>query len=155
MEEFSLNFSNLKVDQLGFVHKDIEKQAGIMEQAFGLSKFIFGKEKTQIVQFRGRESQMTVQLAISQMKGTQIELIKWIEGDCLYKEFLDEGKEGLHHIATYVEDTDLYLQEFSKQGIKVLQTGEVLYTRVTYIDTQEKLGIIIELLEKIRRRKKK
>ena len=155
MEEFSLNFSNLKVDQLGFVYKDTKKQASIMEQAFGLSKFVFGREETQIVQYRGKESQITIQLAFSQMKGTQIELIKWIDGDCLYKEFLEEGKEGLHHIATYVEDTDLYLQELSKQGIKVIQAGEVLYTRVSYIDSQEKFGIIIELLEKIRRRKKK
>jgi len=154
MEEFSLNFSNLKVDQLGFVFKDIEKQAKIMMEVFGLPKFIFGQPVTNTIQFRGKDSQITSQLAFSQMKGTQIELIKWIDGDCSYKEFLDKGKEGLHHIATYIEDTELYLKEFSNQGIKVLQAGEVLYTRFNYMDTEEKFGIIIELLEKIKKRKK-
>jgi 4-hydroxyphenylpyruvate dioxygenase-like putative hemolysin len=155
MEEGPMKLSDLKVDQLGFVFKDIETQAWIMEQAFGLTKFMFGKPETQIIQYRGKESRITSQLAFSQMKGTQIELINWIDGECTYKEFLEGGKEGLHHIATYVEDTDLYLAEFHKQGISVLQAGEVLYTRFTYLDTQEKFGTIIELLERIKRRKKK
>jgi len=31
MEDLNINFGNLKVDQLGFVFKDIEKQAEIMQ----------------------------------------------------------------------------------------------------------------------------
>ena len=155
MEKFSINFGNLKVDQLGFVFKDIEKQAKKMEDLFGFSKFIFGDPHTGTIQFRGKESQLTSQLAFSRLGNTQIELIKWIEGDCSYKEFLDQGKEGFHHIAMYIEDTDLYLNYFKERGIGVLQSGEVLNVRFTYMDTEKEFGTIVEFLEKIKRRKRK
>lgn len=155
MEDFKINFGNLRVDQLGFIFKDIEKQADIMQSIFGFPKFIFGRPETRPIQYRGNESQMTSQLAISRLGSTQIELIKWIDGECSHKEFLDNGKEGLNHFAVYVEDTDSYIEEFKKKGIEILQSGKVLNVKFTYLDTEEKFGIIVELLEQIRRRKKR
>ncbi len=155
MENFKINFGNLKVDQLGFVFKEIEKQADLMQNILGLSKFIFTPPTTHPIQFRGKESQVTIQIAISRLGNTQIELIKWIDGECSYKEFLDQGKEGLHHIAVYVDDTDPYIEEFKKNGIGILQSGHVLNVRFTYLDTEEKIGCIVELLEQISRRKRK
>lgn len=155
MENFKIDFGNLKIDQLGFVFKDIEKQADLMQNILGLSKFIFTEPMTHTIQYRGKESQLTSQFAISRLGNTQIELIKWIDGECSYKEFLDQGKEGLHHIAMYVEDTDPFIEEFKKSGIGILQTGHVLNVRFTYMDTEEKFGCILELLEQISRRKRK
>lgn len=155
MEDFNINFGNLKVDQLAFVYKDIEKQAKIMESIYGFSKFIFGDWETKTMKFRGKDSEVTSRLAFSRLGSTQIELIQWKSGDCSYKEFLDEGKEGFHHIACYIENNEYYIKEFKNQGIGILQELEALYTQCTYMDTQETLGVIIELLEKIKRRKKK
>lgn len=155
MEDFNINFGDLKVDQLAFVYKDIEKQAKIMESIFGFSKFIFGDWETKTMKFRGKDSEVTSRLAFSRLGSTQIELIQWKSGDCSYKEFLDEGKEGFHHIACYIEDTEEYIKKFKDQGIGILQELEALYTQCTYMDTQETLGVIVELLEKIKRRKKK
>ena len=155
MEEFTINFGKLKVDQLGFVYKDIEKQAKVMESLYGFSKFIFGDWETNTIKLRGRESVVTMQMAFSRLGSTQIELIQWKSGDCIYKEFLDEGREGFHHIACYVEDMEQYIKKFKNQGIEILQEGEVLFTNWTYMDTQETFGVIVELLEKIKRRKKK
>jgi len=155
MEGFKINFGKLKIDQLGFVFKDIEKQAKIMESIFGLSKFIFGDPRTKAVHYRGKESQVTSQLAFSRMGNAQVELIKWIDGECTYKEFIDQGREGLHHVAMYVENTDSYIQELEKMEICILQTGITFNTRVTYLDSEKKFGIILELLEKVRKRKRK
>ena len=41
MEKFNIDFDQLKIDQLGIVFKDIEKQAKIMEEIYGYSKFRF------------------------------------------------------------------------------------------------------------------
>ena len=155
MENFKINFGNLKVDQLGFVFKEIEKQAEVMQNILGLSKFLFTPPSTHSIQFRGKESQVTNQIAISRLGNTQIELIKWIDGECSYKEFLDQGKEGLHHIAVYVDETDPYIEEFKKKGIGILQSGYILNVRFTYLDSEEKIGCIVELLEQISRRKRK
>ncbi|MFW9874678.1 MAG: VOC family protein [Candidatus Thorarchaeota archaeon] len=155
MENFKIDFGNLKIDQLGFVFKDIEKQADLMQKILGLPKFIFTEPLTHTIRYRGKESQLTSQIAISRLGNTQIELIKWIDGECSYKEFLEQGKEGFHHIASYVENTDPFIEEFKKSGIGILQTGHVLNVRFTYMDTEEKIGCILELLEQISRRKKK
>ena len=155
MEEFKINFGNLKVDQLGYVYKDIEKQAKIMESMFGFSEFIFGDWNTYTMKIRGKISELTFRMAFSRLGSTQVELIQWKSGDGPYKEFLDKGNEGFHHIACYIEDTDSYIKEFEKMGIGVLQEGEVLFARIAYMDTQDTFGTIIELLEKVKRRKKK
>jgi len=155
MEDFKIEIGNLKVDQLGFVFKDIEKQANIMENVFGFSKFIFGDPRRLTVIYRGEKSEVSSQLAFSRLGNAQVELIKWIDGECIYKEFLDQSKEGLHHVAHYIEDSDLYINEFKKKGIEVLQSGKTFNTRVTYMDSEKKMGFILELLEKVRRRKKK
>jgi 4-hydroxyphenylpyruvate dioxygenase-like putative hemolysin len=155
MEEFNVNFGNLKVDQLGYVFKDIEKQSKIMESLFGFSKFIFGDLVTNTIKFRGNNSETAYRMAFSRLGSTQIELTEWKSGDCSYKEFLDKGNEGFHHIGCYIEDTDSYIKEFEKKGINILQEGEVFYTRFTYMDTQDTFGTIVELLEKVKRRKKK
>ena len=155
MEEFKIDFGSLKVDQLGFVYKDIEKQAKIMESLYGFSQFIFGEWETNTIKIRGKESEVTMRMAFSRLGSTQIELIQWESGDCLYKEFLDEGKEGFHHIACYIENMEQYIKIFKDHGIGILQEGEVLFTQWTYMDTQETFGVIVELLEKIKRRKKR
>ncbi|MBY9016450.1 MAG: VOC family protein, partial [Candidatus Lokiarchaeota archaeon] len=140
---------------LGFVYRDIDKQAKIMESIFGFSEFIFGEWKTYPMKIRGNDSEITFRMAFSRLGSTQVELIQWKSGDCTYKEFLDKGNEGLHHIACYVEDTDSYIKEFEKIGIGIIQEGEVLFTRITYMDTQNTFGTIVELLEKPKRKKKK
>ena len=156
MDNFKIDFSKLEVNQLGFVFKDTEKQAEMMQNILGLPKFIFTEPVLiQYPQFRGRESQVTIQIATSRLGNTRIELIKWIDGECSYKEFLDQGKEGLHHIAVYVDDADPYIEEFKKNGIGILESGHYINVRFTYLDTEEKFGFIVELLEHISRRKRK
>ena len=152
---FKIDFGNLKVDQLGFVFKDIEKQAKIMESVLGLSKFIFTPEGPLPMEYRGKETRVIARIGVGRIGNTQIELIQWREGDCDYKDFLDAGKEGLHHVGIYVDDADSYITEFEKQGIKILQQGQIMNLRFVYLDTEEKFGFIIELLQTVKRRKRK
>ena len=144
MENFKIDFGNLKIDQLGFVFKDIEKQAELMQNILGLPKFIFTEPMSNTIQYRGKESQLTSQIAISRLGITQIELIKWISGECSYKEFLDQGKEGLHHIMIDPDDPNSLVDDFKNKGVKVLL--EVEEIKATYFDTEESLGINLEII---------
>jgi hypothetical protein len=65
MEEFKINLGNLKVDQLGFVYKDIEKQAKIFESLFNVPKFAILPETTEIVKYRGKDGEVNTKIAIS------------------------------------------------------------------------------------------
>jgi len=64
---FKYNLGILKVDQLGFVYKDIKKQARLLESKFNLPQFIFTKEKSHSFKYRGEESEVILNIGISRM----------------------------------------------------------------------------------------
>ena len=155
MEEFKINLGNLKVDQLGFVYKDIEKQAKIFESLFNVPKFAILPETTEIVKYRGKDGEVNTKIAISRQFNTQIELIQPISGESIHKEFLDKGREGLHHISFYVENIETYIKFFEKQGLEMVYYGSIGKQVYAYFDTEEALGMFLEVQETRKRRKKK
>ncbi len=98
---------------------------------------------------------MDTDLAIARFFNTQLELIQWNSGDCLYKEFLDEGREGLHHISLFVQDLEKYKEGFKAMGIEELQSGAIGRQHWAYFDTVESFGTIIEVQATYSRRKKR
>ena len=154
MEEFKINFGNLKVDQLGFVYKDIEKQAKIFETLFNVPKFAIIPETTEIVKYRGKDGEVNTKIAISRQFNTQIELIQPINGESIHKEFLDKGREGLHHISFYVENIETYIKFFEKQRLEMVYYGSIGKQVYAYFDTEEALGMFLEIQETRKRRKK-
>jgi hypothetical protein len=60
---------------------------------------------------------------------------------------LDANGEGFHHIAFVVKGMKDKIEACGKQGYKLLQTGEYTGGRYAYIDANEKLKLVLELLE--------
>jgi len=145
-EKKDLNLASLKVDQLSYVFKDVQKQAKIMEAIFKTPRFRFIDVIDGIIRYRGNKTKISIKLGAVRYLNTQIELIQWLEGDCAYKEFLEKGREGLHHIGFLVEDYQAYLDYFKEKEIGLLQYGRDI-TRWAYLDTEKSFGIIIELIE--------
>jgi hypothetical protein len=50
-----LNLGNLKINQLGYVYKDIKKQAKILEEKLGLPKFAYLENKPTKYNYRGKK----------------------------------------------------------------------------------------------------
>jgi len=150
-----IDLRNLKVDQLGFVFKDVEKHAKIFENLFNIPKFTFLPPFSNMVKLRGKEISTTTKIGFSRNFNTQIELIQPIEGESLYKEFVDQGREGLHHISLFVEDLQLYIDQFQRFGYEVIYSGQIGKRVWAYLDTEKDLGLILELQETKTRRKKK
>ena len=140
----NLKLGNLNVFQLGYVYKDIEKQAKIMESVFGVSKFTMVGPLILRINYRGEKAKITVRAAFAQYSETQLELIQLIEGDSIYKEFLDQGREGLHHVLYRVDDLKAVINKYKENGIEVIQSGRIMTSSYAYMDTEKKLGIIIE-----------
>ena len=156
VENFEFNLANLRVDQLSFVYKDVKKQAEIMEKIYGIPKFAQMENIThQDATYRGKEVTVIVDYAFSRLFNVQIELQQWKSGDSLFKDFIDQGKEGLHSIGLYVDDLDPYIDEFKKRGIEVLQTGQIGKQKFVYLDTEKTFGVLLEISTTSKRRKKK
>jgi hypothetical protein len=155
-QNIGFNLGNLRVEQLSYVYKDIKKQAKIMEELYNIPPFA-QMDNISIIDatYHGKEVEPVLDYAISRLLNVQIELQQWKSGDCIFKEFIDQGKEGLHSIGVYVEDLDVYIEEFNKKGIKVLQTGQTGKQKFVYLDTEKTFGILLEISTTVKRRKKK
>jgi hypothetical protein len=149
-----LKIEDLEIIQLGYVYKDIKKQAEIMERVWGMPKFGFLPDITTEIIYRGEKSTHIVKIALSRYFGKQIELIQPISGKGIHQEFLDNGHEGLQHLSCIVEDLDPYIDLFKKQNIELLHIGQYATQYVAYFDTKDTLGFILEI-QMIKKKKRK
>lgn len=95
----------------------------------------------------GQPESYTMRLALAQVGDIQWELIEPLTGPSIYKEFLEQNGEGLHHIACAVEDYDQALAALKEQGMGVLMAGAWNGATYSYMDTGKELGIILELFK--------
>ena len=153
---FDIDLSNLKINHICYIYKDVEKQAQILESLFKMQEFVFSEDLDHPAKYRGRDTKYSIKIGISRCFNMQIELFQWIEGDCIYNEFIDSKKEGLHHFGVFVENLQGYIDTFQNYGIEVLQTGK-FPPRLTYayMDTEKIFGAIIEFIELIKRKRRK
>ena len=102
------------VSQIGFVVKDLEQSIAFYKPLFGdfrtLDAFDIEWE------YRGRPEVSSIKVAFAQSGDVEIELIEWVSGETPHKEFLDAGREGLHHVRFLVEDIDEKVREAAVLG---------------------------------------
>ena len=150
-----LNLGNLKINQLGYVYKDIKKQAKILEEKLSLPQFAFLENKPTKYKYRGKESTIQTMIGFSRSLNVQVELIQLIQGECIFKEFIDAGKEGLHHFGVYVDDVDVLIKKYKEKGYEVVHEGLTAgVQKVAYIDTYEDFGVYIEFQQTKQRKKR-
>jgi methylmalonyl-CoA/ethylmalonyl-CoA epimerase len=142
--------------QVGFVVNDIEASARKYAETFGLPQppIIqtpgFDKAKTTL---NGQPSEATAKLAFFRMGQLVIELIEPDEKPSVWRDFLNQKGEGVHHIAFRVDNTETTEAAFARYGIRTGQQG--LYVdgsgMYTYLDSAPYLGVMIELLQNFKK----
>ena len=154
-----LDLSSTKIDQLGYVYKDIETQAKLMENLFNMPKFSMLPPNRQVVSYRGEKSEIETKIAMTRFFGLQIELIELIEGDCVFKEFLEDGNQGLQHVSLFFDDFDDMtpcLDYFEEREYEIVHAGNIGNRHFYYFDTTDVLGFMFEIqASKSRTRRKK
>ena len=81
------------------------------------------------------------------MENITLELIEPIGGPSIWKDFLDRKGEGVHNFAIKVADLPTEIEDHQSAGMSVIQQGNYDAGSYAYIDTLEKLGIVLELLQ--------
>jgi len=127
-----------------------------MESLFNMPKFEFSEDLDHPAIYRGRDTKFSIKIGMSTCFNTTIEIFQWLKGDSVYKEFVDTQKEGLHHFGVFVDDLEKYVDLFQKKGIDVVQSG-IFPPRLkyAYMDCEKIFGAVIELMEIMKRKKKK
>ena len=154
-DNFELDLTSKNITQLGFFFKDVKKHAEKWEDLFGVDKFSYIPAHTIKYFYRGNYNDVTVIQAFSRCFNTQLEFVQHIEGESYHKEFLDKGREGLHHISIFVEDIESYIEKFKSIGIEQISGGQRGRQMYAHFDTEKTLGVILELQETKKKVRKK
>ncbi len=106
-------------------------------------------EQSSTVLYEGNEVTFKMKKIMQNFGGKQFEIVEVIEstGNHLYKEFIDEGRVGLHHLGIYTKEAPKLIQYFKNNyDIDVAQTGKAGKVHFFYLDTKEVLGFYLELI---------
>jgi catechol 2,3-dioxygenase-like lactoylglutathione lyase family enzyme len=141
-----------RVCQVGLVVPDITHAVQLYRDVLGLAEPNLqetpGYEITETT-FMGQPSEARAKLAFFNAGQAQIELIEPDATPSVWRNYLNAKGTSAHHVAFQVRDTPQAVEHFARHGIGVAQQG--LYGDrsgvYTYMDSEAKLGIIIELLE--------
>jgi methylmalonyl-CoA/ethylmalonyl-CoA epimerase len=136
--------------QVGVVVRDIEKTARNFTKIFGVDMPHISLTDTRdkaLTEYKGQPTEARAKLAFIDMGGMQLELIEPDDHPSTWKEFLDKHGEGIHHIALNVKGMKETVAYLENNGMPLVQKGEYTGGRYAYIDSSDKLGMIIELLE--------
>jgi catechol 2,3-dioxygenase-like lactoylglutathione lyase family enzyme len=134
-----------RVDQIGFVVRDVDEFVKSYEKILGEGAFVVAEGEAPATLADGREVMVHGRLAWAQLGSVQLEVIQIIQGPSVHLDFLEEHGEGMHHLGIYVADFDETLKKCRERGIDVLQHGQSL-RRYAYLDTKP---VILELIENV------
>ncbi len=70
--------------------------------------------------YRGAQEECSIRLAFGRSGAVEIELIEWVSGGCPHKEFLDAGREGMHHLRFIVADVDTQVEAAQAVGYEAI-----------------------------------
>ncbi len=102
------------IDQIGFVVKNIDHSMAIYDPLFGPFSTMDGS--VDAVDFRGESKDVKLKLAFGKSGDLEIELIEWVGGESPHSEFIQSGREGMHHIRFRVDDCDACISKAESIG---------------------------------------
>lgn len=140
-----------EITQIGIVVKNLQKAMENYWKTLGIGPwkiFTFKPPAFKEPMIRGEKVDYTMKIAVSQIGAMQIELIEPLEGPSIYKEFISQRGEGLHHIQSRPRDLNETLESFKELGIEILMSGKYGEGAFYYMDTEPILGIIYEIVNR-------
>jgi methylmalonyl-CoA/ethylmalonyl-CoA epimerase len=134
--------------QVALVVRDIEKTAGNLCAIFGLpmpETFTLPPAAEAHTRFRGKPTKTRARLAVLKMGPVVLELTQPDSEPSSWKEFLDGRGEGVHHIGFMVDDLPGTLSFLQKRGISERHSGDYPGGRYVFVESAEKLGVIVNV----------
>lgn len=136
------------VRQNGYVVEDLDTEVDRWWRLLGIGPW-FVLRDLEVPDARYRDQVVTVEmsLALANSGDLQVELIQpHGDGPSCWREFLDAGHRGLHHLAWWTEDVDAVMARATEEGWGVLQSGDLAGTRFCYFDIGVTPGTVAEVM---------
>ncbi len=112
------------VRQNGYIVHDLDASLAPWV-AMGVGPWYTLRELAQTVDYRGTAVPVVISVAFAQAGDLQVELIQQHDDSpSAYREFLDTGRQGFHHLAWWAEDYEGALAAAAGAGWTVAQSGD-------------------------------
>jgi catechol 2,3-dioxygenase-like lactoylglutathione lyase family enzyme len=141
----------LAISQIAIVVNDIDEALERYHRILGWGPWNVYEHKPPSLHdtyVRGKAVDYTMIGAEAHVGAIDVELLQPVEGPSIYKEWLDEHGEGMHHIAVMrhtPEESEETLRHFGGLGADVLMEGRIGETiHFYYLDTGPLLKVIFE-----------
>lgn len=139
------------VTQIGILVHDIDKTSAEYAKFLGVDVPQWTEtdieEKAQ-TKYMGQPSKARAKLAFFDIgENLSLELIQPDHNPSTWRHDLDKNGEGFHHIAFVIKGMQEKITLLEKNGMQLLQTGEYEGGRYAYLDANDSLKLVLELLE--------
>lgn len=158
-EKQKANFPIHDIAQICIIVPDIDKAAENFWNVFGIGPwnfYTYGKPLVKRMTRNGKPAEYKMRVALANAGNMRIELIEPLEGDTVYKEFVDKHGYGVHHLGVLTENMAESIKQAEDAGMAMTQDGAGFGPdddgHYAYIDTEELIGTTIELIERPKRR---
>jgi hypothetical protein len=133
--------------QIAWVVPDLIAACRKWVEVYGAGPFHVMPRRTGTVLYRGRETQLEMQLAVTQMGPVQVELIQQTsETESVYRDIFPAGTGGLHHMCTLTDDFAATKRHYEALGYPCAAEIRGALT-VGYFDTFKDFGFVTEVVE--------
>jgi hypothetical protein len=140
----------MRITQVAVVVKDLRKTMEAYHQTLGWGPWNVYEHKPPTLhhtELNGKPTNYTMLGAEVHCDPIDFEILQPLEGPSIYKEFLKQKGEGLHHVSVVssAKNVDKALSDFKKQGIDVVMSGRLGEDiRFYYMDTEPTLKMVAE-----------
>jgi methylmalonyl-CoA/ethylmalonyl-CoA epimerase len=133
------------IDQVGYVVRDLEATLARYEHLFGPFSRLDTPLKGALL--RGKPTDVHLEIALGSTGNVEIEFIAVKSGASPHSEFLDAGREGIHHIRYRVADCDSTLKALRGEGFAPIWYHDMGFAKFAYLEHTTRDGVMIELLQ--------
>ena len=156
-----LPFFQNGIAQVAILVKDLDETIKHYWENFGIGEwqiYTYGKPLVKQMSYHGQPCDYTMRLALANIGAMRIELIQPLEGDTIYADFIKEHGYGIHHFGVLVEDMPSSIKLAEEAGYEMTMDGSGFGLdgdgHYAYLDTEEQLGVTIELIQRPKARLK-
>ncbi len=146
----------MKISQIGLVVSDvkktIDKYISIESTGPWSIKKISSENGASLIGADKPPAEFDMTIASIQIGEIEIEMIEPGSGDSIYRKFLDEKGDGLHHLRVKTDtpaETEAFLSLMKDKEVKQLQEYTWDGGRVVSLDTWKELGVVLEAADTI------
>ena len=135
-----------QADQIGFVVRDMDAAITLYDPLFGpMKKVDFGEQAASY--HGGPRTDYDLKYAFGRLGDLEIELIQWVAGDTPHRDFIEKGREGMHHLRFRVDHLEPWQNKLHSVGFETVWFDRISpETAYAYLERPDD-PLVLELLE--------